>query len=485
MKALSLLGVSHMDILEILGKINKVLWGPPSLILLFGTGLFLTIVLKGLQFRRLIYAFKIGFGKEDSKDAAAEGDVSHFKALMTALAATIGNGNIAGVATALTLGGPGSIFWMWVVGLLGMATKYAEALLAVKFRVKNEKGEYSSGPMYYIERGLGRRFKGLAIAFALFGAFAALGIGNSVQSNTIADITKNSFGIENWVTGLILVILVSVIIFGGIQRISTVASFFVPIMAFLYMGGAILILILNYDKIIPAFELIFYYAFHPVAAAGGFLGIAVSEAVRNGVSRGIFSNEAGLGTAALIAGNARADHPVKQALVAMTGTFIVTIVVCTMTGLTLIITGFWDPSGGLISGAAHNASLEGGALTSAAFASVLGAAGEYIVSLSVIFFGFSTIVGWYVYGEKCFEYLAGSKGIAGYRLVYILACGIGTVANLVTVWAFADMANALMMIPNLIAILLLWKVIKAETNDYFHHFYEHTKSAGPPSKPIH
>lgn len=271
MKALSLSGVSHMDILEILGKINKVLWGPPSLILLFGTGLFLTIVLKGLQFRRLIYAFKIGFGKEDSKDAVAEGDVSHFKALMTALAATIGNGNIAGVATALTLGGPGSIFWMWVVGLLGMATKYAEALLAVKFRVKNEKGEYSSGPMYYIEHGLGRKFKGLAIAFALFGAFAALGIGNSVQSNTIADITKNSFGIENWVTGLILVILVSVIIFGGIQRISTVASFFVPIMAFLYMGGAILILILNYDKIIPAFALIFYYAFHPVARSAASL----------------------------------------------------------------------------------------------------------------------------------------------------------------------------------------------------------------------
>jgi AGCS family alanine or glycine:cation symporter len=467
-----------MDILEILEKINNVLWGPPSLILLFGTGLFLTIVLRGLQFRRLIYAFKIGFGKEDSKDAAAEGDVSHFKALMTALAATIGNGNIAGVATAVTLGGPGAIFWMWIVGLLGMATKYGEALLAVKYRVKNDNGEYSSGPMYYIERGLGRKFKGLAIAFALFGAFAALGIGNSVQSNTIADVTSNSFGMANWVTGLILVVLVSVIIFGGIQRISTVASFFVPIMAFLYMGGAILILILNYDMIIPAFELIFFYAFNPVAAAGGFLGVVVSEAIRNGVARGIFSNEAGLGTAALIAGNARADHPVKQALVAMTGTFIVTIVVCTMTGITLLITGFWDPSGGLLSGVAHDATLEGGALTSAAFGSVLGAAGEYIVSFSVIFFGFSTIVGWYVYGEKCFEYLAGSRGIAGYRIVYIAACGVGTIANLATVWAFADMANALMMIPNLVALLLLWKVIVAETNDYFNNFYENAKAAG-------
>ncbi len=483
LKALSIRS-GGMEVLEILGKINNVLWGPPSLILLFGTGLFLTFVLKGLQFRRLIYAFKIGFGKEDSKDAAAEGDVSHFKALMTALAATIGNGNIAGVATAITLGGPGAIFWMWIVGLLGMATKYAEALLAVKYRVKNDQGEYSSGPMYYIERGLGKKYKLLAIAFALFGAFAALGIGNSVQSNTIADVTSNSFGMANWVTGLILVVLVSVIIFGGIQRISTVASFFVPIMAFLYMGGAILILILNFDMIIPAFELIFHYAFNPVAAAGGFLGVVVSEAIRNGVARGIFSNEAGLGTAALIAGNARADHPVKQALVAMTGTFIVTIIVCTMTGLTLLITGFWDPSGGLLSGVTHEASLEGGALTSAAFASVLGVAGEYIVSFSVIFFGFSTIVGWYVYGEKCFEYLAGSKGIAGYRLVYIAACGLGTVANLATVWAFADMANALMMIPNLIALLLLWKVVVAETNDYFTNFYENAKIAGSVEKKV-
>ncbi|WP_173918157.1 sodium:alanine symporter family protein [Halobacillus sp. Marseille-Q1614] len=466
-----------MDILDILGKINNVLWGPPSLILLFGTGLFLTIVLKGLQFKRLLYAFKIGFGKEDDKDASAEGDVSHFKALMTALAATIGNGNIAGVATAITLGGPGAIFWMWIVGLLGMATKYGEALLAVKYRVKNANGEYSSGPMYYIERGLGRKFKWLAIAFALFGAFAALGIGNSVQSNTIADVTSTSFGMSNWMTGLILIVLVSFIVFGGIQRISAVASFFVPIMAFLYIGGALLILILNYDMIIPAFELIFHYAFNPVAAASGFLGIVVAEAIRNGVARGIFSNEAGLGTAALIAGNARADHPVKQALVAMTGTFIVTIVVCTMTGLTLIITGFWDPSGGDISGVAHDASLEGGALTGAAFGSALGIIGEYIVSLSVIFFGFSTIVGWYVYGEKCFEYIAGPKGIAGYRFVYIAACGVGTIANLATVWAFADMANALMMIPNLIALLLLWKVIVSETNDYFYNFYKNANAA--------
>lgn len=459
--------------MDLINTINGFLWGTPSLILLFGTGLFLTIVLRGLQFRKLVYAFKLGFtNQHESKDA--EGDVSNFKALMTALAATIGNGNIAGVATAVTLGGPGAIFWMWIVGLLGMATKYAEALLAMKFRVKNENGEYSSGPMYYVERGLGKKFRFLAIAFAIFGAFAALGIGNSVQSNTIADVAKDSFGISGWITGLVLAILTALIVLGGIQRISTVAGFFVPIMAVLYIGGALLILAINYDQIIPAFETIFYYAFNPVAAAGGFVGVTVMEAVRSGVSRGIFSNEAGLGTAALIAGNAKAEHPVKQALVAMTGTFIVTIIVCTMTGLVLVITGFWDASGGLISGVAHDPNLDGGALTSAAFTSVLGKVGEYIVALSVVFFGFSTIVGWYVYGEKCFEYLVGTKGIMGYRFVYILACGLGAVANLSLVWAFADMANALMMIPNLIALLLLWKVVVNETNDYFENHYRQT-----------
>ncbi len=456
--------------MDILSKINGFLWGTPSLILLFGTGLFLTIALKGLQFRKLIYAFKLGFTNQQ-ESSQAEGDVSNFKALMTALAATIGNGNIAGVATAVTLGGPGAIFWMWVVGLLGMATKYAEALLAMKYRVKNDHGEYSSGPMYYVERGLGKKFRFLAVAFAVFGAFAALGIGNSVQSNTIADVVKDSFAINGWITGIVLAVLTSFIVFGGIQRISTVAGFFVPIMAVLYIGGSLLILVIHYDQIIPAFAMIFHYALNPVAATGGFVGITVMEAVRSGVSRGIFSNEAGLGTAALIAGNAKADHPVKQALVAMTGTFIVTIIVCTMTGLVLVITGFWDASGGLISGAAHDPSLDGGALTSAAFASVLGKAGEYIVAFSVIFFGFSTIVGWYVYGEKCFEYLVGTKGIIGYRIVYILACGLGAVVNLSLVWAFADMANALMMIPNLVALLLLWRVVVDETNDFFEKHY--------------
>lgn len=461
-----------MDILAVLDKVNGVLWGTPSLVLLFGTGLLLTFMLRGLQFRRLLYAFKLGFTKEGQAGAKDEGDVSNFKALMTALAATIGNGNIAGVATAVTIGGPGAIFWMWIVGLLGMATKYSEALLAMKYRVKNANGEYSSGPMYYVERGLGKKFKWLAVAFAFFGAFAALGIGNSVQSNTIAGVMENSFGINNITTGIILAVLATLIIFGGLQRISTVAGFFVPVMAVLYIGGALIILMVNYDQIIPAFGLIFKYAFNPVAATGGFVGVLVSEAIRNGVARGIFSNEAGLGTAALIAGNAKTDHPVKQALVAMTGTFIVTIIVCTMTGLVLVISGFWDPTGGLLSGVVHEAGLEGGALTGAAFASVLGTAGEYIVAFSVIFFGFSTIVGWYVYGEKCFEYLVGTKGILAYRAVYIFACGIGAVASLTTVWAFADMANALMMIPNLIALILLSKVVVNETNDFFENHYK-------------
>ncbi|KAA0561532.1 sodium:alanine symporter family protein [Bacillus sp. CH30_1T] len=458
--------------LDVLDKINSFLWGTPSLVLLFGTGLFLTFMLKGLQFRKLLYAFKLAFTKEEPSSSAdkSEGDISNFKTLMTALSATIGNGNIAGVATALTIGGPGAIFWMWVVGLLGMATKYAEALLAMKYRVKNKNGEYSGGPMYYVEKGLGSKWKWLAVAFALFGAFAALGIGNSVQSNTIADVMTSSFQINNVVTGIVLAVLTGLIIFGGIQRISTVASFFVPIMAFLYIGGSMIIIVLNYDMIIPAFEMIFYYAFNPVAAAGGFTGIIISEAIRSGVSRGIFSNEAGLGTAALIAGNAKTDHPVKQALVAMTGTFIVTIIVCTMTGLVLLITGFWDPTGGAISGVEHAPSLDGGALTSAAFGHALGVVGEYIVSFSVIFFGFSTIVGWYMYGEKCFEYLTNYRFANSYRLIYILATGLGAVANLELVWAFADMSNALMMIPNLIALILLYKVIVRETNHYFNEY---------------
>ncbi|WP_413377490.1 alanine/glycine:cation symporter family protein [Alkalihalobacillus sp. 1P02AB] len=458
-------------LLELLNRINSVLWGPPSLILLFGTGIFLTFILRGIQFRHLIYAFKLAFSKEGNNENSGEGDVSNFKTLMTTLSATIGIGNIAGVATGVTLGGPGAIFWMWIVGLLGMATKYAEALLAMKYRIKNSNGEFSSGPMYYIEKGIGPKWKWLAIAFALFGAFAALGIGNSVQSNSVADVANNSFNVPNWVTGIILIIFVSVIIYGGIQRISAVSSFFVPLMAVFYMLGALLILILNYDQIIPSFGLIFHYAFNPVAATGGFIGITVGQAIQNGVARGIFSNEAGLGTAALIAGVAKADHPVKQALVAMTGTFIVTIVVCTLTGLTLILTGFWDASGGLVSGVTHDPTLEAGALTSAAFGSVLGIIGEYIVSLSIILFGATTIVGWYVYGEKCFEYLVGTRGIAAYRIIYIAACGIGAIANLGTVWAFADMANALMMIPNLIGLLLLWKVIRSETIDFFtNHF---------------
>lgn len=454
------------SVINILEKLNAILWGAPSLILLTGTGLFLTFVLKGMQFTKLIHAFKLAF-VPNKKEAESEGDISNFKALMTSLAGMIGNGNIAGVATAVTLGGPGAIFWMWVVGLLGMTTKYAEALLAMKFRVQNDKGEYSSGPMYYIEKGLGHRFKFLAIAFAIFGAFAALGIGNSVQSNTIADVMTNSFNVSGFITGIVLVILISLIIFGGLKRISNVAGFFVPMMAIFYIGASVTILIINYDQILPAFGLIFKYAFTPVSAAGGFTGIMVMQAIQNGVSKGIFSNEAGLGTVALISGNAKAGHPATQALVAMTGTFIVTIIVCTMTGLVLLVTGYWDPTGGLLSGVSHDPKLEAGALTSMAFGASLGTLGEYVVSLSVIFFGFSTIIAWFVYGAKCFEYLFGVKYVMLYGIIYVIATFVGTIANLKTVWLFADTANAMMMIPNLIGILFLYKVIKQETESYF------------------
>lgn len=454
------------SVINILEKLNAILWGAPSLILLTGTGLFLTFVLKGMQFTKLIHAFKLAF-VPNKKEAESEGDISNFKALMTSLAGMIGNGNIAGVATAVTLGGPGAIFWMWVVGLLGMTTKYAEALLAMKFRVQNDKGEYSSGPMYYIEKGLGHRFKFLAIAFAIFGAFAALGIGNSVQSNTIADVMTNSFNVSGFITGIVLVILISLIIFGGLKRISNVAGFFVPMMAIFYIGASVTILIINYDQILPAFGLIFKYAFTPVSAAGGFTGIMIMQAIQNGVSKGIFSNEAGLGTVALISGNAKAGHPATQALVAMTGTFIVTIIVCTMTGLVLLVTGYWDPTGGLLSGVSHDAKLEAGALTSMAFGASLGTLGEYVVSLSVIFFGFSTIIAWFVYGAKCFEYLFGVKYVMLYGVIYVIATFVGTIANLKTVWLFADTANAMMMIPNLIGILFLYKIIKQETESYF------------------
>lgn len=454
------------SVINILEKLNAILWGAPSLILLTGTGLFLTFVLKGMQFTKLMHAFKLAF-VPNKKEAESEGDISNFKALMTSLAGMIGNGNIAGVATAVTLGGPGAIFWMWVVGLLGMTTKYAEALLAMKFRVQNDKGEYSSGPMYYIEKGLGHRFKFLAIAFAIFGAFAALGIGNSVQSNTIADVMTNSFNVSGFITGIVLVILISLIIFGGLKRISNVAGFFVPMMAIFYIGASVTILIINYDQILPAFGLIFKYAFTPVSAAGGFTGIMVMQAIQNGVSKGIFSNEAGLGTVALISGNAKAGHPATQALVAMTGTFIVTIIVCTMTGLVLLVTGYWDPTGGLLSGVSHDAKLEAGALTSMAFGASLGTLGEYVVSLSVIFFGFSTIIAWFVYGAKCFEYLFGVKYVMLYGVIYVIATFVGTIANLKTVWLFADTANAMMMIPNLIGILFLYKIIKQETESYF------------------
>ncbi len=454
------------SVINILEKLNAILWGAPSLILLTGTGLFLTFVLKGMQFTKLIHAFKLAF-VPNKKEAESEGDISNFKALMTSLAGMIGNGNIAGVATAVTLGGPGAIFWMWVVGLLGMTTKYAEALLAMKFRVQNDKGEYSSGPMYYIEKGLGHRFKFLAIAFAIFGAFAALGIGNSVQSNTIADVMTNSFNVSGFITGIVLVILISLIIFGGLKRISNVAGFFVPMMAIFYIGASVTILIINYDQILPAFGLIFKYAFTPVSAAGGFTGIIVMQAIQNGVSKGIFSNEAGLGTVALISGNAKAGHPATQALVAMTGTFIVTIIVCTMTGLVLLVTGYWDPTGGLLSGVSHDAKLEAGALTSMAFGASLGTLGEYVVSLSVIFFGFSTIIAWFVYGAKCFEYLFGVKYVMLYGVIYVIATFVGTITNLKTVWLFADTANAMMMIPNLIGILFLYKIIKQETESYF------------------
>jgi len=433
------------------------------MMLLVGTGLYFTIRMRGLQFRRLGQAFRLAFRKTENGD----GEIGSFQMLMTSLAATIGNGNIAGIAVALTMGGPGAVFWMWVIGLIGMATKYAESLLAVLYRRKSDKGEMVSGPMYYIEHGLGKAFKPLALAFGLFGLIASFGVGNTIQANAMSTVLEKTFGIPLLGFGIVLAIAVYFSIRGGLERISTISTIFVPIMSVFYIVASLIVLALKADMILPALGLIFSYAFQPLAPAGAFTGVAVMTALQVGVARGIFTNEAGLGTAALVAGSAKTERPVEQGLISMTSTFIVTLVVCTMTALVLLTTGFWDPSGGAISGVVHDASMSGAALTSAAFGSVLGGAGEWVVAFSVFFFGYSTIIGWYVYGEKCLEYMAGTTRLNfAYQLIFSAAACYGAVANLEALWLVADIANGLMMIPNLIGMLLLSKIVIDHTKRY-------------------
>lgn len=449
---------------KVLNQIDSLVWGAPLLILLVGTGIYLTVRLGLLQLFKLPLALKYLFEKNESEDNS-EGDVTSFAALCTALAATIGTGNIVGVATAIKTGGPGALFWMWMAAFFGMATKYAEGLLAVKYRVVDKNGQMSGGPMYYIERGLG--IKWLAKAFAFFGiGVACLGIGTFAQINSITQATQVAYNIPVVVSSTIITILVALVTLGGIKSVSKVAELIVPFMAVFYIVGSAIILILNASVIPAAIALVVKSAFTPVAAAGGFLGATVKQAIQNGVARGVFSNESGLGSAPIAAAAAKTKSCVRQGLISMTGTFIDTIIVCTMTGLVLIVTGTW------------NLEYQGAAMTNYAFSVGLPIAslGKFIVTIGLIFFAFTTIIGWNYYGERCTEYLFGVKGIKIYRYVFIALVAIGSYLKLDLVWILADIVNALMAIPNLIALIGLREVIVSETKSYFKN-YDHSKQA--------
>ena len=449
-----------------LSEVQSFVWGPPLIILLVGTGLYLTLLLRGLQFRLLKHSLWLALIKR--REEGADGDISHFQALMTALAATVGTGNIVGVATAIAAGGPGALFWMWMTGLVGMATKYSEAVLGVRFRETDERGEKSGGPMYYLENGIrGALGRILATLFALFAAVAAFGIGNGVQSQAVADALHRSFALPHWLTGLIVASLVAAVILGGIKSIGRFTGVFVPIMIALYMGGAGLVILLNIEGVPAAFRLVFEGAFTPMAAGGGAIGYTVAQAVRFGVARGVFSNESGLGTGGIAAAAAQTDEPVRQAMVSMTQTFIDTIVVCTFTGIAILCTGAWTSG------------VDGANLTQLAFGTGLpGQAGGMIVAVCLSFFAFSTMLGWSYYGERNLEYLVGVKAIFPYRILFVLVIAVAAVARLDVVWLLSDIMNALMAFPNLLGLLLLSGVVWRETRSYF---ARHPRRAGPAS----
>jgi AGCS family alanine or glycine:cation symporter len=433
---------------EIIATMSGFVWGPPMLTLLVGTGIYLTFILKGLQFRVLPHAFKLIWAKDHSSD----GDISHFAALMTALAATVGIGNIVGVATAITLGGPGAVFWMWMTGLVGMATKYSEAVLAIKYREKGEHG-MRGGPMYYLAKGVGLPW--LGTLFAIFTACAAFGIGNMTQANAAAKIFEVTFQIPTQATGIVLTLLTGLVILGGIKTIGKFTSFLVPIMISIYVGCSLWVLALNFDEIPHAFGLIFGAAFSPSAATGGFLGATVAAAMRFGIARGVFSNESGLGSAPIAAAAARTNDPVKQALVSMTQTFIDTLVVCTMTALVILTATSWTQG------------VSAASLTSASMAETLGNSGSVIVAIATALFAYSTLIGWNYYGEKAIEYLFGARAIKIYRVFFTVAVMVGAVVSLEFVWNFSDLMNGMMAIPNLIGLLWLSPIIKLETERYF------------------
>ncbi len=436
---------------KILRTIDSIVWGPPLLVLLLGTGIYLTYKLKFIQIRKLPQAIKFIFQKEEG----AKGDVSSFGALCTALSATIGTGNIVGVATAIKAGGPGALLWMWIAAFFGMATKYAEGVLAIKYREFDENGVVKGGPMYYIQNGMG--IKWLAKLFALFGVLVALfGIGTFAQVNSISEGLKNSFNVPIIITAIIVTVLVTLVTLGGIKRISKVSEAVVPFMALFYILGVILVIIFNFKSIPEALYIIFESAFNPKAAMGGVTGLSIIIVMQKGISRGVFSNEAGLGSAPIAAAAAKTNSPARQGLISMTGTFFDTIIICTMTGLVIVLTGTF------------NSSIDGASLTTAAFEVGLPIAyvGKYIVNIGLVFFAFTTILGWNYYGEKCIEYLLGEKAIIPFKIIYIILVAIGAFISLDIIFISADIVNGLMAIPNLIAIIALRKVIFDETNKF-------------------
>ncbi|MCQ1059086.1 alanine/glycine:cation symporter family protein [Photobacterium sp. DNB23_23_1] len=426
------------------------------LVLILGVGIYLTLGLKLMPIVKIGAGFKLLWtGRIPEKEEEAKGEISPFNALMTSLSATIGTGNIAGVATAIFLGGPGALFWMWCTALVGMATKFAEAVCAVKYRETDANGNHVGGPMYYIKNGLSSKWAWLGTAFAIFGALAGFGIGNTVQSNSVAAAVESSFGISPIMSGLIMMILVGLVLMGGIKRIADVAGKLVPLMAGFYIASGLVVLIINISDIPAAFGLIISSAFTPVAAQGGFAGAAVWAAIRFGVARGIFSNEAGLGSAPIAHAAAQTKNPVAQGLVAMLGTFIDTIVVCSITGLAIVVSGSW------LSGET------GAALTSMAFASALPGIGNYVVAIALSIFAFTTILGWSFYSEKCVQYLFGVKAVVPFRVLWVIAVPIGATSSLEFIWLLADTLNAMMAIPNLIALSLLSPVVFKLTKEYF------------------
>lgn len=434
-------------IAKLVSTIDGWLWGWPLVIILFGTHLFLTFRLKFIQ-KYIGKAIKLSI----TKDEFATGDVSQFSALTTALAATIGTGNIVGVATAIALGGPGAVFWCWMTGVFGIATKYAESLLAVKYRVKTADGTMAGGPMYVLEYGM--KSKPLAYAFAFFGSVAAFGIGNTVQANSISNMMVNQFGTPTWITGILLAALTGIVVIGGVKRIASVCDKLVPFMAVFYVLGCLIILVMTYQTIPATIGLIVSSAFTGQAAVGGFVGSTILMTARYGVARGLFSNESGLGSAPIVAAAAQTRNPVRQALVASTGTFWDTVIVCMMTGITIVNSGVWDSG------------LNGGDLTNAAF-NLIPVIGPIVLTIGLLTFVFSTILGWSYYGEKCVEYLFHSKkAIVPYRVVYTIAVFFGAVMSLSFVWDLADLFNGLMALPNLISLIALSGVIVSETKKY-------------------